>query len=71
MLISGPDAMLYFGENEALASAKHLAGGHNVFRAGSDFITWYHILFDRHEVIFTEGTATENYHPGCTRAKRN
>ena len=65
MLMSGANASLYFGETQVLASAKHLVNGNNILRAKCDLITWHHLLFDRHEIIYAEGCASESYHPGA------
>lgn len=65
MLMSGANASLYFGETQVLASAKHLVNGNNILRAKCDLITWHHLLFERHEIIYAEGCASESYHPGA------
>lgn len=53
-----------FGAEEMLAPAKGLVDGRRVLRdravAG---ISYVHLLFDRHEVIFCEGLATESFQP--------
>lgn len=64
MLISGWRAQLYFGTDEILVAAKHLVNGDTICRAPVAEVTYIHLLFDRHEVIFAEGAATESLHPG-------
>ena len=57
-------AALYFDTPEVLLSAKHLVNGRTVTQADCDFVTYVHLLFDRHEIIFAEGAASESFHPG-------
>lgn len=64
MLITGYKAELLFGESEVLAAALHLVDGLDVLQEEMNEVTYIHILFDRHEVIFAEGAATESFHPG-------
>ncbi|MEL6531820.1 MAG: Hint domain-containing protein [Pseudomonadota bacterium] len=64
MLVSGWRADLQFGASEVLIAAKHLGVQDGVTRAPQRQITYLHLLFDRHEVIFAEGAATESFHPG-------
>jgi len=66
MLVSGSAPNLYFGRNEVLAAAAHLVNGTTIKSVQRDFVTWYHILFDHHEVIYANGTTSESYHPGAT-----
>lgn len=66
VLISDWRAELYYGEAEVLVSAKHLVDGKLIQRLSpkSD-VTYIHILFDRHEVIFSEGQPSESFLPGA------
>ncbi|MEO0402452.1 MAG: Hint domain-containing protein [Pseudomonadota bacterium] len=62
MLISDWRAQMLFGADEVLVSAVNLVRGDMIYRAPTPLITYYHILMDRHEVIFAEGAATESFH---------
>jgi len=64
MLITGWRAQLLFGMDELLVSAKNLVNDASVRVAPCDEVEYIHLMFDRHEVIFTEGIATESFHPG-------
>ncbi|MEM1237204.1 MAG: Hint domain-containing protein [Pseudomonadota bacterium] len=55
---------LLFGEPEVLVSAKHLVDDHSIRVEEGGFVTYVHLLFDRHEVVFSEGLATESFLPG-------
>lgn len=50
-----------FGQDEVLVAAKHLVGldGVEIARDVSS-VSYHHILFDRHEVIWSEGAQTES-----------
>ncbi|WP_299040914.1 Hint domain-containing protein [uncultured Tateyamaria sp.] len=62
MLISDWRAQMLFGADEVLVSAVNLVRGDLIFRAPVAELTYYHILMDRHEVIFAEGAPTESFH---------
>lgn len=64
MLHRSTTAALYFDTPEVLLSAKHLVDGRKITRAECAQVTYLHLLFDRHEIIFAEGAATESFHPG-------
>ncbi len=66
MLVQGPEASLLFGESEVLATAKHLVNGGSIAQAQGGEVTYVHILFDQHEVIYAEGSASESFFPGGT-----
>lgn len=64
MLVQGYRAQLITGQSEVFATAKHMVDGRDVKRMEGDEVTYVHLLFDRHQVIFAEGAATESFHPG-------
>ncbi|WP_439142898.1 Hint domain-containing protein [Planktotalea sp.] len=64
MLFKGYEAELLFGENEVLVPAIHLLDGHSVTRESVEMVTYIHIMFEQHEIIFAQGIATESFHPG-------
>ncbi|MBO9453205.1 Hint domain-containing protein [Tropicibacter sp. R16_0] len=64
MLLTGWKAELYFGEPEVLIAAKYLCDDNSVRRDTSMRTVHYlHLLFDRHEVIYAEGCASESLDP--------
>ncbi|MCV2889202.1 Hint domain-containing protein [Ruegeria aquimaris] len=64
MLVSSARAELYFGDPEVLVPAKHLLCLDGVHRAPSGPVTYVHLLFDRHEVVFANGAPSESFYPG-------
>lgn len=65
MLVQADRALLDHGEREVLAPAKGLLDDHRVtVDYGLKATTYIHLLFDRHEIIWANGTATESFHPG-------
>lgn len=64
VLLQGWQAELYFGQAEILVPAKHLINDVSIVREPVEKVTYYHILFDRHEVVFSDGIATESFFPG-------
>lgn len=65
VVCQGPDVELVLGYDKALVSAKFLVGLPRVFvdKAVSE-VTYVHLLFDQHKIIWAEGLACENLHPG-------
>ncbi|MCL7464342.1 Hint domain-containing protein [Phaeovulum sp. NW3] len=64
VLVSGWRAELWCGTPEVLVAAKDLVNGSDVVRAPSDWVTYVHILFDRHEIVASDGLLSESFHPG-------
>ncbi|MEL6467059.1 MAG: Hint domain-containing protein [Pseudomonadota bacterium] len=62
MLISDWRAQMLFGADEVLVSAINLVRGDLIYRRPMRAVTYYHIVMDRHEIIFAEGAATESFH---------
>jgi len=66
MLVGGWRAQLLFGSDEVLVPARALINDHNVRRWPQDHVTYVHILFARHQIVFSEGAPSESFHPGAT-----
>lgn len=64
ILLRGWQASLLFGEAEVLVAAKALANDASIRVEEGGEIEYFHILFDRHEIIFAEGALCESFHPG-------
>lgn len=65
MLIRDWRAEVMFGQSEMLATARDLINGETIHiceRARS--VTYFHLLFDQHEIIFANGAPSESFHPG-------
>jgi hypothetical protein len=64
VLVTGARAELLFGTDEVLVPAKHLVGQADVTRAlPEEGVTYIHILFDRHEIVQSDGIWTESFQP--------
>ena len=55
---------LYFEEREVLAAAKHLVGSQGIHRVDVMQTTYIHFMFERHEVVLSNGSWTESFQPG-------
>ena len=68
LLVSPQHRMLIgTGADQSLIRAKHVAehfGGAARFARGKREVTYVHLLFEGHQVIFAEGAATESLYPG-------
>ena len=63
MVVTGWRAELLTGEAEVLAEARHLVNRRHVRMMPVAQVEYFHLLFDRHEIVFAEGAPTESYHP--------
>jgi len=57
-------AKLLFGASEILASAQSLVNDSTIVRQPAEEVEYFHILFDAHEIVFSDGAPTESFHPG-------
>ncbi|MBS1301243.1 Hint domain-containing protein [Loktanella sp. SALINAS62] len=66
MLYQSIRVPLLFGEDAVFIRAKSMAATFEqvYVDSGLSEITYVQLVFDRHEVIFAEGAATESFHPG-------
>ena len=64
MVISGWRAEVLFGEPEVLAAARDLVNDDTIRPASDlDEVEYFHILFDRHEIVWGNGAMSESFHP--------
>lgn len=65
ILVKGFDLELLFGEQEALVAAKHLVNGTSIsIHTDSADVEYFHILFDTHQIVYSEDLETESFFPG-------
>jgi hypothetical protein len=64
LLVANDRTALYFDEHEVLVAAKHLITGQGVHAVESMGTTYIHFMFDRHEVVLSNGAWTESFQPG-------
>lgn len=64
VLVRDSLADLLFGSAEVLVAAKNLVNGDTVQIVEAAEVTYVHLLFDRHQVVFSEGIASESFLPG-------
>ncbi len=55
-------AELMFEEAEVLVPAVHMLGHAGAEAAPAEQVTYIHLMFDAHEIIFAEGAETESFH---------
>jgi hypothetical protein len=65
ILVRDARAELLFGEPEVLVAARDLVNGRSITRRPGGLVTYVHLMFDRHEVVWSEGLATESFQPGA------
>lgn len=64
MLVRGWHVELMFGKPEALVPAKALINDETVFQLEGGNVDYFHMMFDRHELVYAEGIPSESFHPG-------
>ena len=68
VLITGWMAELLFGETEVLVAAKHLVDDRAIRELPGGEVTYIHIMFDQHEVIYAEDLPNESFFAGSAVA---
>ncbi len=58
-------AELYAGEDAVLVPAKAFVNGDTITQQCGGTVTYHHIMFDSHQIIYSEGVATESFYPGA------
>jgi len=69
VLIRDSLAELLFGDVEVLVAARDLVNDRSVRRLEGGTVEYVHILFDKHQVVFSEGLPTESFLPGPQTTK--
>ncbi len=64
LLVASDLTQLYFEEREVLAAAKHLVGSAGIHQVDVMATTYIHFMFERHEVVLSNGSWTESFQPG-------
>lgn len=64
MLIRGWRAEMLFDQPEVLVAALHLIDDTRIRRIEGGRVTYHHLLFDTHQIIFAEDAPSESFHPG-------
>jgi len=58
-------AQLFYGEDQVLVAAKHLVNGTSIRLAPvAGQVTYFHLIFDRHQIVSTAGLHSESFYPG-------
>lgn len=64
ILLSGWRAEVNLGMPEVLVPAKSLINGETILRETGGEVEYFHIMFDRHELVYAAGIQSESFHPG-------
>jgi len=63
VLLTDAKAEVLFECNEVFVSAKYLAEAGLGYQKSGGMVTYFHLISDQHEVIFSEGVPTESFLP--------
>jgi len=67
LLLGGWQVQLHFALDQVLAPAKSLVGKAGIrVDDGADSVEYFHFMFDRHEIVFSESLPTESFLVGDT-----
>ena len=64
VLITNQQAELLFGSHEVLVAARDLVDGRAVRQVQGGMVEYVHILFDRHQIVWSDGLESESFLPG-------
>ena len=62
MLLTDPKISILFDHEAMLASAKSLVDGVNIYEKSVGEVTYFHLMFDQHEIVFAEGAPSESFY---------
>jgi len=64
VLLEGWRQEMLFGELQVLAPAKALCNGSTIRQVQGGLVEYFHMMFDRHEIVYAQGALSESFHPG-------
>lgn len=64
VLLRNAHAELLYGSSEVLVAARDLIDGRSVRQVSGGFVEYVHLLFDDHQVIWSNGLESESFLPG-------
>lgn len=65
MLLTGWSAELHFGQAEVLVPAKAFIGSAGVSVEHGERVEYFHLLFDAHQIVISDGALSESFSPGA------
>ncbi|MBZ0128872.1 MAG: Hint domain-containing protein [Rhodobacteraceae bacterium] len=66
ILLNDWRAALMFGADEVLVPAVHLVNDRDITRDhGAIEVTYYHFMFDQHQIVWSNGLQSESFYPGA------
>lgn len=64
LLLGGASTQLLFARDEVLVPARHLINDRTILWGQASRVEYFHLLFDRHQVVYSQNCATESFYPG-------
>ncbi len=64
VLMHGWKAQLFLGLEELIVPAVFLINGSTIRQIPQKSVCYHHLMFEAHEIIFSEGALTESFYPG-------
>jgi hypothetical protein len=61
ILVRNAGAQLLYGTHEVLASARDLVDDRRITRVEGGHVEYVHLMFDRHQIIWSDGLETESF----------
>ncbi len=65
MLIDDWRSDVIFGQKKVLAHARDMVNGTTIIGAPTPWVQYFHLMFDQHQIIDSEGMLSESFNPNC------
>lgn len=70
VLVTHRDVPLLFGDTEVLCAAQSLVNGFSIVRENLSSVSYFHMMFDTHQVVTSNGCDSESFYPGNVAMNR-